>query len=216
MSERTRSGVVAALEADNVDTDLIIPMGALLTARRSDLGRHAFESIRYAADGTPDPGFALNDPRFAGASILLAGRNFGCGSSREGAVHALAGMGFDVVVASSFGDIFLANCVKNSVVPAQLDETELRGLHRSVAGSTGPVDGSLDLDSMQLTIGATTVPVHLDASLLDRLAGDDEIARTRTFDDRIDAFRRADRRARPWIWRGPASASGPHDQQGDT
>lgn len=196
----TREGVVAAWAADNVDTDLIIPMEPLLSVPRAELGRHAFRAVRYAPGGTPNPDFVLNQARFAGASILVAGRNFGCGSSREGAVHALAGMGFDVVVASSFGDIFLGNCVKNSVVPLQVAAADLQHLHDAVAATPTPVRGSLDLATMELTVGPVRVPGHLDPALRERLDGGDEIDLTLRHAARIAAFQARDRVARPWIW----------------
>lgn len=200
MSGNVRQGTVAAFAVDNVDTDVIIPMEPLLSVPRSELGKHAFEALRYRPDGTANPEFALNATRFAGASILVGGRNFGCGSSREGAVHALAEMGFDVVVASSFGDIFLANCVKNSMVPALVSADDLARLHALLAGSDQPVVGRLDLDTMQLTIGELTVTAHLDRALRDQLDGGDEVVRTLAHAARIEAFQLADRARRPWIW----------------
>src|SRR5688572_29589168 len=108
------TGVAAPLARENVDTDLIIPIKRLVSLEHVDLGKWAFEAIRYRPDGTENPDFVLNQSPFRGASILIAHRNFGCGSSREGAVVAIRAMGIRCVIAPSFGDIFFNNCFQNS------------------------------------------------------------------------------------------------------
>ncbi|MEP7384333.1 MAG: 3-isopropylmalate dehydratase small subunit [Gemmatimonadota bacterium] len=108
------------LALDDIDTDQIIPARFLKTTERQGLGRHLFADWRYAADGTSLPGFILNAPSSAGRRILVAGRNFGCGSSREHAPWALADCGFQAVIAPSFADIFRNNALKNGLVPVQL------------------------------------------------------------------------------------------------
>jgi 3-isopropylmalate/(R)-2-methylmalate dehydratase small subunit len=113
-------GRAVLLPADDIDTDQIIPARFLKTTERRGLGTHLFADWRYAADGSPRPGFALNAPGAAGRRVLVGGRNFGCGSSREHAPWAIADFGFQCVVATSFADIFRSNALKNGIVPVQL------------------------------------------------------------------------------------------------
>jgi 3-isopropylmalate/(R)-2-methylmalate dehydratase small subunit len=127
---RTHTGVAAPLDLPNVDTDQIIPKQFLKRVERTGFGRYLFFDWRFAPDGSPDTTFVLNEPRFAGASILLAGRNFGCGSSREHAPWALLDYGFRAVVAPAFADIFQNNCTKNGVLPVALSEGEVAELMR--------------------------------------------------------------------------------------
>jgi 3-isopropylmalate/(R)-2-methylmalate dehydratase small subunit len=125
---RVHTGVAAPLDHPNVDTDQIIPKQFLKRVERTGFGQFLFYDWRYAADGSPAPGFVLNEPRYAGASVLLAGRNFGCGSSREHAPWALLDYGFRAVVAPSFADIFQNNCTKNGVLPVALADEEVAEL----------------------------------------------------------------------------------------
>ncbi|HEX8499992.1 MAG TPA: 3-isopropylmalate dehydratase small subunit [Pyrinomonadaceae bacterium] len=125
---RVHTGVAVPLDLPNVDTDQIIPKQFLKRVERTGFGQFLFYDWRYAPDGTPEPTFVLNEPRYAGASILLAGKNFGCGSSREHAPWALLDYGFRAVIASSFADIFQNNCTKNGVLPVVLPEAEVTEL----------------------------------------------------------------------------------------
>ena len=127
---RVHTGVVAPLDHPNVDTDQIIPKQFLKRVERTGFGQFLFYDWRFRADGSPDPSFVLNDPRYAGASVLLAGRNFGCGSSREHAPWALLDFGFRAVIAPSFADIFQNNCFKNGVLPVTLPDGEVAELAR--------------------------------------------------------------------------------------
>ncbi len=122
---RKHTGQVAPLYRANVDTDQIIPKQFLKRIERTGFGEFLFNDWRRSADGTPDPEFVLNQPRYAGASILVGGKNFGCGSSREHAVWALADFGFHVVIAPSFADIFANNCAKNGVLTVVVSEQEV-------------------------------------------------------------------------------------------
>jgi 3-isopropylmalate/(R)-2-methylmalate dehydratase small subunit len=122
----TVTGVAAPLLQANIDTDVIIRIERL--TGRADLGHYALEAMRYLPDGSPNPNCVLNEPRFGNAPILLAGRNFGCGSSREGAVTALMAMGVRCVIAPSFGDIFHANCFRNGFLPVELPESAIEKL----------------------------------------------------------------------------------------
>ncbi len=128
MSKRIICSRTLVLPAENIDTDQIIPARFLTTTTRSGLGRHLFTDWRYAADGTPRPEFALNRPHAAGCLILVAGRNFGCGSSREHAPWALVDFGFQAVVSTQIADIFRNNALKNGLVPVVVDEGTSRWL----------------------------------------------------------------------------------------
>src|SRR6185436_8587107 len=114
---RTHTGRVAVLDRQNVDTDQIIPKQFLKRVERTGFGQFLFYDWRFDADGQPNPDFPLSQPRYRGASILVTGRNFGCGSSREHAPWALADYGFRAIIAPSFADIFANNCMKNGMLP---------------------------------------------------------------------------------------------------
>ncbi|HZU76658.1 MAG TPA: 3-isopropylmalate dehydratase small subunit, partial [Dehalococcoidia bacterium] len=122
------TGLVAPLDRPNVDTDQIIPKQFLKRIERTGFGEFAFFDWRYLPDGTPNPGFELNRPQYQGASILVAGRNFGCGSSREHAPWALQEYGFRVLVAPSFADIFRNNCAQNGILTVTLPEEQVHTL----------------------------------------------------------------------------------------
>src|SRR5256886_5898167 len=122
------TGLVAPLDRPNVDTDQIIPKQFLKRIERTGFGQFLFYDWRFLADGSPDPSFALNEARYADATILIAGRNFGCGSSREHAPWALLDYGFLAIVAPSFADIFTTNCLKNGILPVTLSEAAVATL----------------------------------------------------------------------------------------
>ena len=127
---RVHTGVAAPLDHPNVDTDQIIPKQFLKRVERTGFGQFLFYDWRFTAEGEPDSSFVLNEPRYAGASVLIAGRNFGCGSSREHAPWALLDFGFRAIVAPSFADIFKNNCTKNGVLPVTLKDEEVAELVR--------------------------------------------------------------------------------------
>ncbi|MFN9368344.1 MAG: 3-isopropylmalate dehydratase small subunit [Planctomycetia bacterium] len=142
------TGVVAALDRANVDTDQIIPKQFLKRIERTGFGQFLFFDWRFLPDGGPNPEFELNRPAAAGASILLARRNFGCGSSREHAPWALADYGFRAVVAPTFADIFFNHCFQNGMVPVRLDEADVEELFRrgrEAAGQGGQYRLTVDL-----------------------------------------------------------------------
>src|ERR687886_406095 len=122
------TGLVVPLDRQNVDTDQIIPKQFLKRVERTGFGQFLFYDWRYKADGAPDESFVLNSPRYRGATILVAGRNFGCGSSREHAPWALLDYGFRAVIAPSFADIFRTNCLKNGILPVALPEADVATL----------------------------------------------------------------------------------------
>jgi 3-isopropylmalate/(R)-2-methylmalate dehydratase small subunit len=134
---RSLTAIAAPLDMSNVNTDQIIPARFLRKPRSAGYGNFLFNDIRQRADGSANPDFVLNRPAFSPARILVSGKNFGCGSSREGAVYALHDAGFRAVIAPSFGDIFFNNCAKNGVVAAQLSEPAIDGLMRQLTASPG-------------------------------------------------------------------------------
>jgi 3-isopropylmalate/(R)-2-methylmalate dehydratase small subunit len=149
----THTGVVAALDRANVDTDQIIPKQFLKRIERTGFGQFLFWDWRFLADGTPDPAFELNRPESAGASILLARRNFGCGSSREHAPWALADYGFRAVIAPTFADIFFNNCFQNGMVPIRLDEADVAELfRRSAAAAAAGTQYRMHVDLQACTV----------------------------------------------------------------
>ncbi len=131
------TGLVVPMDRPNVDTDQIIPKQFLKRIERTGFGQFLFFDWRQLPDGSPNPEFELNRPQFKGASILLARRNFGCGSSREHAPWALEDFGFRVVIAPSFADIFYNNCFKNGMLPIRLDEAQVDDLFRRAAAHPG-------------------------------------------------------------------------------
>ena len=144
------TGVVAALDRANVDTDQIIPKQFLKRIERTGFGQFLFFDWRFLADGSPNPEFELNRREAAGASILLARRNFGCGSSREHAPWSLADYGFRVVIAPTFADIFFSNCFQNGMLPIKLSEDDVDELFRragQAAAAGEPYRLHVDLDA---------------------------------------------------------------------
>jgi 3-isopropylmalate/(R)-2-methylmalate dehydratase small subunit len=151
----THTGRVAALDRPNVDTDQIIPKQFLKRIERTGFGQYLFFDWRFREDGTDNPDFELNRPEARGATILLARRNFGCGSSREHAPWALEDYGFRVLVAPSFADIFYNNCFKNGLLPIRLDEAQVDDLFRRTAAHPG----------YQLTVDLNTCTIRDDYGL---------------------------------------------------
>lgn len=145
----THTGLVAPMDRANVDTDQIIPKQFLKRIERTGFGQFLFFDWRFRDDGSPNPQFELNRPQLAGASILLARRNFGCGSSREHAPWALADYGFRAVIAPSFADIFYNNCFKNGMLPIRLDEADVDELFRRAAAHA-PYRLTVDLERCQV------------------------------------------------------------------
>ncbi|MBV8850069.1 MAG: 3-isopropylmalate dehydratase small subunit [Methylobacteriaceae bacterium] len=199
----TIRSIALPLMRDNIDTDLIIRVERLFGAvPRDELGQYAFEAIRKRADGSLDPDCALNDERYFGANILLAGKNFGCGSAREGAVWAIAGMGIRAILAPSFGDIFVTNCYQNSLLPVVLPQARVDAMAASASGLPGAHEIVVDLES-QTVIGSDgvvdsfSIPALRRRALLDGL---EDIALTLKRADEIAAFHEHDARARPWAY----------------
>jgi 3-isopropylmalate/(R)-2-methylmalate dehydratase small subunit len=144
------TGVAAPLDMINVDTDMIIPKQFLKTIQRTGLGRHAFSEMRYLDDGSENPEFVLNKPAYRNAKILVAGENFGCGSSREHAPWALLDFGIRCVIAPSFADIFYNNCFKNGILPIVLPQEDVDKLMDDAnRGANATI--TVDLDNQRIT-----------------------------------------------------------------
>ena len=198
------AGRALVLLQPNVDTDVIIRIERLMEVRvdpsaRDQLGRWAFESIRYASNGTLRTDCPLNDPARQGAPILVAGPNFGCGSSREGAVWALASLGIRCVIAESFGDIFHANCFQNAMLPVVLPGSEVAALaERAQAGGTLHVD----LEREVVTVhGLPDIRFAIDPGRrTGLLLGLDEVGQSLLHADAIAQWQSRDQAQRPWVW----------------
>jgi 3-isopropylmalate/(R)-2-methylmalate dehydratase small subunit len=190
----TLTGIAAPLLRANVDTDLIIPKQFLTTLVRSGLGRNLFYEVRYDNEGRERPDFILNQAPYRKASILLAGPNFGCGSSREHAPWALKDFGIRAILAPSFADIFYTNCFANGLLPVQLPMEAIEVL--------AAVDGSLtvDLPAQQVRGGGHTFPFDLEpARKAVLLEGLDEIKRTEANLADITAYETRRRSEAPWL-----------------
>ena len=195
----TLTGTAAPLMRDNIDTDVIIRIERLTGTTKASMGAVAFEAWRFLPDGGENPDFALNRPEFRGAPILVTGANFGCGSSREGAVWALMGMGLRCVIAESFGDIFFNNCFQNGLLPIRLPAEAAR---RLADQCTGGAQVTVDLERQVVVFpdgGRMTFAIE-PMRRTAMLEGLDEIGLTLKHAGAIADYQAADRAARPWVW----------------
>jgi len=203
------TAVAAPLLRDNINTDVIIPSREMKTVSRQGLAGGLFADWRYLAVGgrDPDPAFVLNDPRFAGAEILLAGANFGCGSSREHAAWALAEYGFRAVIAPSFNPIFRNNAVLNGIAPVVLPEDAIAALARAVEADPRGRPLTVDLEAMSVTSpDGASISFTLEEEPREMLlSGLDAIDLTLRLSGVISAFRAKDCQRRPWVY-GSAAA----------
>lgn len=198
--------VAAPLLRDNVDTDAIIPSREMKSTGKAGLADGLFAGWRYTEPGgrTPDPAFVLNRPHYAGARILLAGSNFGSGSSREHAVWALREFGIRAIIAASFAPIFFGNCIRNGLLPAALEGDTVREIAAHVAAD--PCANLIAIDLVHQTVSLAdgrswSFPIGGEAKAM-LLEGLDAIDLTLKHRDRISAFVSADREARPWVYLG--------------
>ena len=198
------TGIAAPLLRPNVDTDAIIPSREMKGVTKTGLADGLFAGWRYTETGgrAPDPAFVLNDPAYRGASILLGGENFGCGSSREHAVWALAEYGFRVIVAPSFSPIFRNNCTRNGVLAACAPAEAVAALAAAVAPAPQDRPITVDLPTQTLTTAdGATVGFDISEEAREMLLGGlDVIALTLQSIAEIKAFRSADRARRPWAY----------------
>jgi 3-isopropylmalate/(R)-2-methylmalate dehydratase small subunit len=212
---RTHTGLVAPLDRANVDTDQIIPKQFLKSIRRTGFGPNLFDEWRYLDRGEPgqdhskrplNPDFVLNQPRYAGASVLLARRNFGCGSSREHAPWAIGEYGFRAVIAPSFADIFFNNCFKSGLLPIALPEDVVDRLFGEVLATPGY---ALAIDLAAQTVATPGGAVHrfeVDAFRKECLLnGWDDIGLTLRHADKIRAYETERLKRMPWLAARPAS-----------
>lgn len=212
---RTLTAAAAPYPHANVDTDRIIRIERCARETRETMGRWAFETERFIAappgptgsdDPVPDPAFVLNRPPFTEARILVAGENFGCGSSREMAVWAIAGLGIRCVIAPSFGEIFAGNCFQNGLLPIRLPRATVDMLLERLAAADGRAPDAatltVDLEAQRIAAWGETLAFEVEPlrrrALLDGL---DDIGLTLQALPRIEAFQARDRERRPWVWR---------------
>ncbi|BBB66236.1 3-isopropylmalate dehydratase small subunit [Undibacterium sp. YM2] len=203
-------GLVAPMDRANVDTDAIIPKQFLKSIKRSGFGPNLFDEWRYLDHGEPgmdnskrpvNPDFVLNQPRYQGASILLARKNFGCGSSREHAPWALEQFGFRAIIAPSFADIFFNNCYKNGVLPIVLGEAQVDALFNEVKAFPGyRLIVDLEQQVVRTTNGSASYGFDIDAfRKYCMLNGLDDIGLTLRQSDKIRAFEERHLAAQPWL-----------------
>ena len=184
------SGVVAPLDRVNIDTDQIIPAVFLKRIERSGFEDCLFHSWRFKEDGSPNEEFVLNQPAYRNANVLVAGHNFGCGSSREHAPWALKDYGIRCVIAPSFADIFYNNCFKNGVLPLRMSEEDVKAIMDKAQSSPG-VNLTVDLEGLRVwdEDEQISIPFEIDAARRHNLLnGLDDIGLTLQFEDRISAY----------------------------
>ncbi|QRQ84291.1 3-isopropylmalate dehydratase small subunit [Cupriavidus oxalaticus] len=195
----TITGPAVPLMRPNVDTDVIIRIERLTTLDKTELGPYAFEALRRRPDGSEDPDCVLNAPCFRDAPVLLAAENFGCGSSREGAVWALQGIGVCCVIAPSYGDIFWNNCFQNGVLPITLPISQVQALATRCANGA-----AITVDLKARTVAApdgNITPFTIDPLRREALLyGLDDIGLTLKDDELIREWQASDRQRRPWAW----------------
>ncbi|MEO1089126.1 MAG: 3-isopropylmalate dehydratase small subunit [Pseudomonadota bacterium] len=197
----THTGIAAPLPMVNVDTDAIIPKQHLKTIQRTGLGKALFEELRYHPEGHERDDFVLNHPKYRSATILIAGDNFGCGSSREHAPWALLDYGFRCVIAPSFADIFYNNCFNNGILPVTLPRDEVDALMHEATHHHEPVfTVCLERKLIVRPIGNQEHPFHLDDFGRQRLLeGLDQVGLTMTQNPAIDAFESRQKLGQPWL-----------------
>ena len=196
----TLTGVAAPIEIDNVDTDMIIPKQYLKTIKRTGLGKGLFAEKRYLDDGAENPDFVLNKPAYRNAKILVAGDNFGCGSSREHAPWALKDFGITCVISTSFGDIFYNNCFKNGVLPIQVSADDLEKLFDDAERGANAII-SIDLEKQEIR-GPDGGMVKFEVDPFRKqclLNGWDDIGLTLRDEEKISSYEKRHKQDAPWI-----------------
>lgn len=198
---QTVTSNIATLEIDNIDTDMIIPKQFLKTLKRSGLGKSLFYEMRYTEDGKEVEDFILNTPQFKKTQIIVAGSNFGCGSSREHAPWAIKDFGIKVIIANSFADIFYNNCFKNGILPIVLKKEETDILKTLTKSSNNLFEVNLELQTISSSAKNFVIKFEISQeskSIL--LEGLDDISQTLVNINLINSFELKDRQTRPWIY----------------
>jgi len=193
------TGVAAPMPVVNIDTDMIIPKDYLKTIKRTGLGKGLFAEARYLDDGSPNPDFILNKPAYEGAKILVAGDNFGCGSSREHAPWALLDFGIRCVISTSFADIFYNNCFKNGILPIVVSPENLDKLMDDASRGSNAIV-TVDLENQEIT-GPDGGSIKFEIDAFRRhclLNGLDDIGLTLEKASSIKSFEKARQTAQPW------------------
>jgi 3-isopropylmalate/(R)-2-methylmalate dehydratase small subunit len=199
----TLEGIAAPLPMINVDTDKIIPKQHLKTIHRTGLGKALFDEMRYREDGSENPDFVLNKPAYRQAKILVAGENFGCGSSREHAPWALLDFGIRCVIASSFADIFYNNCFKNGILPIKLPQGDVDKLMDDAERGANAII-TIDLQKQEIT-GPDGGCIKFDIDPFRKqclLNGLDDVGLTLEKAPAIASFEEKNRLSQPWLWSG--------------
>src|SRR5499433_1832482 len=198
---KTLDGIAAPLNMINVDTDMIIPKQFLKTIHRTGLGKALFDEMRYKSDGSENPDFVLNKPAYREARILVAGANFGCGSSREHAPWALLDFGIRCVIAPSFADIFYNNCFKNGILPITLPQEDVDKLMDDANRGANAII-SIDLEKQEIRgPDGGCVTFEIDAFRKHCLLnGLDDIGLTMQKAANIDSYEQKARVGQPWLW----------------
>ncbi|MFM2484241.1 3-isopropylmalate dehydratase small subunit [Celerinatantimonas yamalensis] len=197
----THTSIAAAMNRSNVDTDQIIPKQFLKKVERTGFGIHLFNDWRYLDDGSDNSEFELNQPAVQGAKILVAGDNFGCGSSREHAPWAIADYGFNTVISTSFADIFFNNCFKNGILPIKVTTDQLAALFAELEAHPGS-QFSVDLKTQTVTTAAGLI-IEFEVDQFRKhslLEGLDDIGWTLQHEEKITAFEQQQKQALPWLW----------------
>ena len=204
----TLTGIAAPLPMANVDTDMIIPKQHLKTIKRTGLGKVLFDEMRYTQDGEEIDSFILNQLPYRNAQILIAGENFGCGSSREHAPWALLDFGIRCVIAPSFADIFFGNCFKNGILPISLPQQEVDVLMQD---AQNPETSTLSIDLENQTIRRSNGKIfEFETDAFRKhclLNGLDDISLTLQSADKIAEFENKQRQNLPWLWANATSGS---------
>jgi 3-isopropylmalate/(R)-2-methylmalate dehydratase small subunit len=197
---KTLDGVAAPLNMINVDTDMIIPKQYLKTIQRTGLGKALFDELRYNTDGSEKPDFVLNKPAYRKAQVLVAGANFGCGSSREHAPWALLDFGIRAIIAPSFADIFYGNCFKNGILPIKLPQAEVDKLMDDAERGANAVV-TIDLERQEIRgPDGGCIKFEVDAFRKQCLLnGWDDIGLTMRAEDKIASFEKTQHAQRPWL-----------------
>jgi 3-isopropylmalate/(R)-2-methylmalate dehydratase small subunit len=196
----TLTGVAAPMPLINIDTDMIIPKQFLKTIKRTGLGKNLFDEMRYTQDGAEIPEFVLNQPAYRTAKIIVAGANFGCGSSREHAPWALLDFGIRCVIAPSFADIFYNNSFKNGILPIVLPQEQVDLLMDDAKRGANAIV-SIDLEKQEIT-GPDGGKIHFDVDPFRKhclLNGLDDIGLTMQKQDKIGSFEAARKLSQPWL-----------------